>query len=258
VPIPQSALIDPPPAIVQQLMSSGGDRANNQAHRMVATGSILREIIMVIATVSAAIAAIFSAFAAFRLEKATYTTASRQENATYTTALYVKEVDAISTFFATAREMDNLFVDVMGVYSRTFGKPYPSKDALKPFPDKAETLLRNIANHESTLGTQASMISIFGPVDLSDHFYTIIRYYHENLAQFIHTLDYINEQLTVAVTNPKQQIVIDVAALRTTQEHYFLLLDDEKSEILKCVKPELALGRPITAQSDLAGCLRKK
>ena len=44
--------------------------------------SILREIIMVIVTACAAIAAIFSAIGVFR-----------QENVTYTTALYVKEVD---------------------------------------------------------------------------------------------------------------------------------------------------------------------
>ena len=56
----------------------------------------MREIIIVIAAVCAAIAAGCSAFAAFRLE-----------NATYTTALYGKEVDAISTFFATAGELDN-------------------------------------------------------------------------------------------------------------------------------------------------------
>src|SRR5438552_2423301 len=52
-------------------------------------------------------------------------------------------------------------------------------------------------------------------------FYTIIRYYHENFQKFIQVLGYIDDQLHITASNPKQQIVIDVADLRTTQEHYF-------------------------------------
>jgi hypothetical protein len=211
---------------------------------------------MVIATVCAAIAAIFSAFAAFRLESAIYIIASRQENATYTTALYVKEVDAISTFLSIARENENSFVDVLSLYSGVFAKPYPSKDisGLLKFTITADSLLRRISDNSPVLLTQANMISIFTPVDLSNHFYKIIDYYQENFGQFSHTLDYINEQLHIAATNPKQQIVIDVDSLRTTQERYFKMIDDEKNRILTCIKPQLATGRPITAQSELAGC----
>ena len=226
---------------------------------MIATRSILREIIMVIAAICSAIAAGFSALAAFRLENATYATASRQENATYTTALYVKEVDAISTFLSTAREIDNSFLDVLSFYGDTFAKPYPARDVsgLRTFTIKADSLLRAISDHGPVLRTQATMISIFAPIDLSDHFYKIIDYYHQNLVQFLHSLSYINEQLSAAAINPKQQIVMDVDSLRTTQEHFFKLIEDEKRRILICIKPQLATGRPITAQSELAGCLQK-
>ena len=143
------------------------------------------------------------------------------------------------------------------MYKNTFPS---SRDAsgLRTFPDKAESLLRKISDHVLVLQTQAFMISIFAPVTLSDPFYTTIRYYHENFQKFIQVLGYIDDQLHITASNPKQQIVIDVADLRTTQEHYFKLIGDEKNHILTCVKPQLATGRPITAQSEVAGCTPKK
>jgi len=148
-------------------------------------------------------------------------------------------------------------VDTLGMYKNTFPS---SRDAsgLRTFPDKAESLLRKISDHVLVLQTQGFMISIFAPVTLSNPFYTIIRYYHENFQKFIQVLGYIDDQLHITASNPKQQIVIDVADLRTTQEHYFKLIGDEKNHILTCVKPQLATGRPITAQSEVAGCTPKK
>jgi hypothetical protein len=67
------------------------------------------------------------------------------------------------------------------------------------------------------LRTQAIMISIFAPVALSDHLFKIIDYYHEMFVQFTRALGHIDEQLRVAAANPKQEIVVDVADLRTAQ-----------------------------------------
>jgi hypothetical protein len=205
---------------------------------------------MVIATVCAAISAIFSAVGVFR-----------QENATYTTVLYVKEVDTITTFLSTINQLDTLTLYLLLLFDQRFSKPpYPSKEipGLKLFVDKADSTIENIFQHMSVLLNQASMITIFAPVELGEHFQTVHRYFHEILVPFKHALDSIRQQIQVAATNPQQQVVIDVSVLRTTLEQYNKLITNEEGIILHCIRPQLATGRPMIANSDLANCFGKK
>jgi hypothetical protein len=144
------------------------------------------------------------------------------------------------------------------LFDRTFSK-VPSKEAsgLKAFPDKAESIFRDIRGHMSVLQNQIAMISILGPEELKESFLTIARIFNKDLAPFNQALESINQQLLVASTNPKQQVVIDVGVFHTTVDQNYKLIEVERSIILQCIKPQLTAGRPITANSDLAGCLGK-
>jgi hypothetical protein len=214
------------------------------------------EWLMVMATVFSAVAAGFSACAAFRFETAIYATASRQENATYTTALYVKEVDTIGTFLSTTNELHRLMTDLLEPYWNAFSKPHPARDVsgLATFGDKTSAILRDIDRQISVLQTQLSIISIFVPVELASHFFAIAHYFEEDREPFNHTLGYISGQMHVALTNPQQEIVIDTDALRTSEDNYNKLIIEEEADILLCIKPQLTTGRPITPKSELLGC----
>jgi flavorubredoxin len=102
------------------------------------------------------------------------------------------------------------------------------------------------------------MITIFAPVELGEHFQTVHRYFHEILVPFKQALDSIRQQVQVAVTNPQQQVVIDVSILRTTLERYNKLITNEESIILHCIRPQLVTGRPLAANGDLADCFATK
>ncbi len=61
--------------------------------------------LMMIATIASAVAAGFSAWAAFRQEVAIRQTAARQETATFTSILYNKQVDVLSNALSQAEKM---------------------------------------------------------------------------------------------------------------------------------------------------------